>query len=81
MDVENMKDLFKPSSTNLCNTEAHVRKEVRTVFEKEPGLDMPLLGDAFVAELAEIPAVDDTSLRHRIIAALQMTNARKQWRA
>ena len=62
--VEATKDFFKAPSKDLYKTMADVMKEIWKVFEEKSGLKMPPLDEEFLAELAEIPAVDESSFRH-----------------
>jgi len=63
-DVVTMKDFFKSQSKDLYKTKADVMKEIWKVFEEKSGLKMPPLDEEFLAELAELPAVDEASFRH-----------------
>merc|ERR1712060_950250 len=63
-DVETMKNFFKSQSKDLYKTKADVMKEIWKVFEEKSGLKMPPLDEEFLAELAEIPAVEEATFKH-----------------
>jgi len=63
-DVKVMKDFFKSQSKDLYKTKADVMKEIWKVFEEKSGKKMPPLDEEFLAELEQIPAVDENSFRH-----------------
>merc|ERR1712194_316486 len=59
-----MKDFYKSQSKDLYKTKADVLKEIWRVFAEKSGLKMPPLDEEFLAELEQIPAVDEISFRH-----------------
>jgi len=63
-DVEAMKNFFKSQSKDRFKTKADVITEVWRVLEEKSGKKFPPLDEEFLAELAEIPAVDPDSFRH-----------------
>ncbi|CAK0821907.1 unnamed protein product [Prorocentrum cordatum] len=63
-DVTDMKNFFKSQSKDLYKTKADVMKEIWRVFEEKSGKKMPPLDDEFLADLEQIPAVDEISFRH-----------------
>lgn len=63
-DVEAMKDFYKSQSRDLYKTKADVLKEIWRVFAEKSGEKMPPLDEEFLAELEQIPAVDEISFRH-----------------
>merc|ERR1712194_706063 len=59
-----MKDFYKSQSKDLYKTKADVLKEIWRVFAEKSGKKMPPLDEEFLAELEQIPAVDEISFRH-----------------